>query len=288
MKFTIITLLVSSMLIAQELIAESWSETQIYHAGDIVEFEGKSYLASYWNKGMPPIDNKIAWDGWITIKNHRVFQWKPHKAYRSGSVVKFNEDNYIAKWWNKNSSPDQDKTPWVKLTLGVGEEADTNDRDNILGRDKDGNGIRDSYELFIEKKYKDPVVKSYLKTAAREYQKVLELHLNPDIAEALTTAQADVLMNDLVALIVCNRELRKTGRLPLNSPSSSEYYNTIERAIARHKGERIIHHKLKSDYMPSVDRSNPCGAISYGESLNSIFTRYAKNYIYPLFLRLYF
>ncbi len=267
MRFKIIILLFACIVSSQQLAAESWAADKVYHSGDIVEFKGKYYLAGYWNKRMQPIDNKIVWDGWISIKNHRIAQWKPHKAYRPGRVVKFNEENYIAKWWNKNSAPDTDRSPWVKLTVGIGQEPGPDDKNNVLGRDKDDNGIRDSYERFIEKKYTDPILKSYLKTAAREYQKVLELHLNPDIAESMTTEQATQMMNDLVTFMFCNRKLRKEGRLPLNSSPISEYYNTIERAIARHKGERVIYKKNIDESFNAYIEPNVCGSLFQGGEL---------------------
>lgn len=265
MIFNIMIILLSSLLINAQLLAESWSADKVYHSGDIVEFKGKSYLASYGSQDLQPINNKVAWDGWVTIKNRRLAQWKKHKSYPAGSVITFNDENYIAKWSNKNSAPDANRALWVKLVFGEGEEAGADDKDNILGKDKDANGIRDSYELFVNKKYKDTVVKQYLKSAAREYQKVLELHLDPDLADSMTTEQADTMMNELVAFLKCNRELRNQGKLPLSSSPITEYYNTIERAIGRHNGERILHHKLNEDFIVSVDRANPCGSITNGE-----------------------
>jgi len=94
--------LLSSLLISAQLVAESWSVDRLYQSGDIVKFKGKSYLASYGSQGMQPINNKVAWDGWSTIKNKRLAQWKKQKAYQAGSVITFNNENYIAKWWNKN------------------------------------------------------------------------------------------------------------------------------------------------------------------------------------------
>lgn len=261
MRFKIITILINSLLMAQKLIAESWSENTAYHAGNIVDFNEKFYMASYWNKGMQPIDNKVAWDGWISIKNNTLPLWKANKAYQPGSVIKYNEQNYISKWWNENALPEQDKTSWAKLSIATGIKYEADEQDNILGIDKDSNGIRDSYEFFIEKKYNDPVIKSYLKSAAREYQKVLELHLNPDIAGSLTNEQATQIMKNLVTFMFCNRKLRKEGRLPLNSSPISEYYNTVERAIARHKGGIVLYKKNIDESFNPYNEPNACGSL---------------------------
>lgn len=259
--------LLSSLIFSKQLIAESWSADKTYDSGDIVEFDGKYYLASYWSQGMQPIDNQVAWDGWISIKEKQLAQWKVHKKYKAGSVVIFNEKNYIAKWWNRGTPPETEHSPWVKLALGIGEEAAPDDRYNVLGKDKDGNGIRDSYERFVEKTYQDPIIKSYLKTSAREYQKVLELDVNAKLAESLTTEQAEIILNNLVTFLYCNRKLRKEGRLPLNSSPISEYYNTIERAISRHKGGRILYKKNIEESFNPYNEPDACGSLIQGEKL---------------------
>jgi len=261
MRCKTILILLIFLIRSSQLIAEQWSAKETYHSGDIVTYKNHYYLASYGNKNLQPIDNKFSWDGWITIKNSHLTEWEARKIYKAGSVIKFDDKNYIAKWWNREKSPAHIPSSWVTLAVGMGDKPTVDDEQNILGSDKDNNGIRDSYELFIEQNYSGLTIKSYLKTAAREYQKLLEISLDPELAESLSTEQAQLLMNDLMTFSFCNRQLRLAGELPMDSSPTAEYYNTIARSISRHQGGRVLYKKNLDESFNPYNEPNACGSL---------------------------
>ena len=78
----------------------------------------------------------------------------------------------MEKWRNKRDVPELPSSKWVKLSSEVinnNEEVD--ERKHVLGKDKNSNDIRDSYEQAIEKQHKEIMVQSYLKNIGRDYQK---------------------------------------------------------------------------------------------------------------------
>ncbi|MEG0260028.1 MAG: lytic polysaccharide monooxygenase [Lysinibacillus sp.] len=92
----------------------SWSSTQVYVGGNTVTYNGSSYKAKWWTQGDKP-DNSAVWE--LVISSGGVnpdpsaLEWNTNKVYLGGEKVKYNGEQYRAKWWTQGDKP-SDSIVW--------------------------------------------------------------------------------------------------------------------------------------------------------------------------------
>ncbi len=88
-----------------------WSSTEVYQATDKASFQGRIYLAKWWNQGQQP-DSSSAWQP--VDEPNTPAAWNINKAYQAGAKITYQGQRYSAKWWTQGDTPGQANV-WKKL-----------------------------------------------------------------------------------------------------------------------------------------------------------------------------
>ncbi len=245
----------ATIIFSQSAFATSeWLSDQVYTAGDIVTWQGDTYISSHWTKGIEPVMNDINWDGWVFIESSSIKDWEPNTEYDGGDVVRLNANHYLAKWWSKDEIP-ADSTAWRKLS-DFDVSPPTPPVSPVLGSDEDSNGIRDDYEQALKTFYPlDKQNYTQVATAASYvWKKQTEIALDDTIK--MTPISAAIAYNEELALDHCFLLLKKED--PDFNPPHLAYYNTPERALKSRIGHERIAKMIGDRTDLIVIPSDPC------------------------------
>ena len=206
---------------------ESWSSDQNYQRGDLVEYQQTAYIALLSSKNIKPKKVSVLWR---PVNVNSTPQPKPGKLYLLGAVVAEGDSRYIAKKLNilHKSSDLQDSEKWIAYS-GKPPLPDTPNDDPIqqlLGEDKNNNGVRDDFEELILSSELAERTKQHALQAARAYGHALTLHMT---GETISHAQAHQAMQHLIFAEKCRRQYAKEDGV---SWRESDYYNDIDRLEA--------------------------------------------------------
>ncbi len=83
--------------------APVWQSTKAYKTGDKVSYNGKVYIAKWWNKNEKP-DSSFAWE-LTEPDDSNTPTWKSSQAYQGGDEVTHSGNDYRAKWWTQGDEP---------------------------------------------------------------------------------------------------------------------------------------------------------------------------------------
>src|SRR5690554_7322782 len=158
---------------------ESWSSEQSYQRGDLVEYQQAAYIALLPSKKIKPKKISVLWR---PLQLSSTTPPKPGKLYLLGAVVAEGDSRYIAKKLNilHKSSDLQDSEKWIAYS-GNSPLPDTPSDDPIqqlLGEDKNNNGVRDDFEELILNSELSERTKQHALQAARAYGHALTLHID--------------------------------------------------------------------------------------------------------------
>lgn len=184
MKKGLILVLLSVFSFASN--AELWDKNKTYNAGDVVEWNDATYVSTSWSENKVPKDNVNGWYEWVIFEPQLIMPWGASDIYQGGDIVEYKNQYYLARWWNKKSTPEKNEV-WIRLNI----ESAVTDQDKIdsltesnqipnlerddelLGVDDDNNGIRDDIDAYIEFHHKDENQKKAVKQLASAMQKML-------------------------------------------------------------------------------------------------------------------
>ncbi len=166
----------------------TWDKNTVYVAGDIVELNNTTYVATYWNINKQPQPNGKSWDGWVTLNIEQANDWNNSQAYQGGQIVKYQQQFYLARWWNQKANPSSDNV-WLKLNINLPvsdqdkiDELTQNQiipnlerEESLLGIDDNQNGIRDDIDLFIEFHYPELSQQKAVQQLAKSLQNSLSV-----------------------------------------------------------------------------------------------------------------
>jgi hypothetical protein len=206
---------------------EPWSAEKNYQRGDLAEFQKTAYIALLPSKNIKPQKVSILWRP-VALNNTAAP--KPGKIYLLGAVVMEGKNKYIAKELNifQSSEDLKNNKKWIAYT-GKPSAPDTPIDDPIqqlLGEDKNKNGVRDDFEeLILNSELSEPA-KQHALQAGKVYGQALTLHIS---GEALSQAQAHQAMQNLIIAYGCQLHLAKEDGA---SWKESDYYNDIDRLEA--------------------------------------------------------
>lgn len=206
---------------------EPWSETIDYQRGDLAKYKDVAYIALLPSKNIKPKKISILWR---PINLHNTQPPQKGKLYLLGAVVKKDDKQYITKRLNilSNLSDLKNEKKWIAYSgeLLVPEEPTDDPIQQLLGEDKNNNGVRDDFEELILNSELSEATKQHALQSAKIFGQTLTLHL---IGEELTHAQAHEAMQNLILTEMCRRQhMRKNG----NAWRESDYYNNIDRLEA--------------------------------------------------------
>ena len=206
---------------------ELWSSEQNYQRGDLVEYQQTAYIALLSSKNIKPKKVSVLWR---PVNVNSTPQPKPGKLYLLGAVVTEGDNKYIAKKLNilHKSSDLQDSEKWIAYS-GKSPLPDTPSDDPIqqlLGEDKNNNGVRDDFEELILNSELSERTKQHALQAARAYGHALTLHMT---GETISHAEAHQAMQHLIFAEKCRRQYAKEDGV---SWRKSDYYSTIDRLEA--------------------------------------------------------
>lgn len=107
-----------SISVAEFTVLElpAWDPDTVYRRGDEVSFEGSTYRATWWTRGLAP--DRSPWLSWqeIAATADGTALWTPSRIFNPGDVVSFEGERYQAKWWTRNQMPGASAFgPWQPL-----------------------------------------------------------------------------------------------------------------------------------------------------------------------------
>ncbi|WP_394253041.1 carbohydrate-binding protein [Vibrio profundi] len=242
-KFIAIVLFIAIVFIPTfAYAADEWDKNAVYESGDTVKWKGLTYISSYWTQGTEPVDNQISWDGWITIDTDSIEAWKQSSTYNGGDVVEYNSGFYLAKWWNTNEIPST-SSEWQRLDINtIVKPTPDPDDTNIIGKDNDGDGLRDDYAVTIEESYTESKEIALATQAGREFGKLLEFSEN-DIE--ITVEDAQLMATNGIALQYCIDVYKMENPEFLNPIDL--YFDTLDRAIANREASTKLYKSLQGN-----------------------------------------
>ncbi|WDF04725.1 5'-nucleotidase C-terminal domain-containing protein [Shouchella hunanensis] len=90
---------------------DEWSGSQVYTAGDRVEYNGDFYEAKWWTQGENPSQSG-QWDVWKKVADCYEIpegpqEWNKDQIYVAGDQVLLDGQLYEAKWWTQGENPSQ-------------------------------------------------------------------------------------------------------------------------------------------------------------------------------------
>lgn len=91
-----------------------WDAATEHHGGDLVSYDGASWLASWWTKNQEPGDPYGPWQE-ITISAEGTDVWRPSRIFDAGDVVEYKGRRYEATWWTRNQTPGDSNGPWKQI-----------------------------------------------------------------------------------------------------------------------------------------------------------------------------
>lgn len=206
---------------------EPWSSDQSYQRGDLAEYQNTAYIALLPSKNIKPKKISVLWR---FVKLNSTTPPKSGKLYLLGAVVAEGDSKYIAKKLNILHRPSdlESSEKWVAYS-GNSSSPNTPDDDPIqqlLGEDKNNNGVRDDFEELILSSELAEQTKQHALQAARAYGHALTLHMT---GEVISHSQAHQAMQHLIFTEKCRRQYAKEDGV---SWRKSDYYNTIDRLEA--------------------------------------------------------
>jgi enterochelin esterase-like enzyme/chitodextrinase len=89
----------------------AWSSSTTYDAGDLVSYNGSTWVASWWTRNQVPGDPFGPWQE-IQTADAGVAIWTPSRIFVAGDVVLYEGKRYEAKWWTRNQVPGDPYGPW--------------------------------------------------------------------------------------------------------------------------------------------------------------------------------
>ena len=95
-------------------VRPSWSASFVYDRGDVVTFDGKRYLASYYTKNQKPGDPNGPWQE-IAETADGVAIWTASRIFTGGDIVLHDGATWKAQWYTRNQEPGAATGPWQEI-----------------------------------------------------------------------------------------------------------------------------------------------------------------------------
>lgn len=156
----------------------------------------------------------------------------------SGENLRQEADNY---------SIPSDSAELPRLGLDVGEKPKPNsdpksDEDNVIGEDRNGDGLRDQYAVIIEETYTNRQEVALAILAGITFEKLLEFSENNI---GITVEDAQLMAIDGITIQYCI-DIYKQATPNFVNPIDL-YYDTIERVIARNEASTRLYKALQGN-----------------------------------------
>lgn len=90
----------------------AWDPRTVYQGGELVSYEGATWLASWYTKGQEPGDPVGPWQEIKPAGDDGIADWAASRIYQGGDSVSFEGETYEAKWWTRNEEPGGRGGPW--------------------------------------------------------------------------------------------------------------------------------------------------------------------------------
>ncbi|WP_185976740.1 glycosyl hydrolase family 18 protein [Catenovulum sediminis] len=91
---------------------DTWDAGAIYHAGDVVIYQGVEYRAKWWTQGNQP-DLGGPWEAVNPDTTPGGTTWNASAVYNGGDQVTYQGETYQAQWWTQGEEPGV-ASVWVK------------------------------------------------------------------------------------------------------------------------------------------------------------------------------
>ncbi|WP_432828902.1 nuclear transport factor 2 family protein [Dactylosporangium sp. CA-092794] len=89
----------------------AWNASTVYNSPDRVTYNGKVFVANWYNRNQKPGDPYGAWQE-LAMTEAGVTIWTASRIFDTGDRVTYNGHLYEAKWWTRNQAPGDQYGPW--------------------------------------------------------------------------------------------------------------------------------------------------------------------------------
>ncbi|MBY6017372.1 hypothetical protein KUW04_06215 [Halomonas denitrificans] len=258
----LITLLASLSSMAKDFEDyRTYKPERRYYRGQVVSQHSHLWVSRFPSRNKEPKDHPFRW-GKVEIEE--VQDWRRNRFYPIGSVVQFDGLYYFAKnltLFRPNSY--FGRRHWQKFTHpAIGYDLPVIDREeareDLHGIDRNLNGLRDDYEVYVIMNHPSQEMKDLGFEAGRLYTEVMSL-IDKELYE-ISYANAESMMNRMLDMDECISSKRQSGQT--EDGFSAAFYNTKDRILADFRSQFKLHDIL-GDNFPAKISDNPCGEFNY-------------------------
>ena len=93
----------------------AWERGTVYRGGELVSYEGSTWLASWYTKGQTPGNPYGPWQEIKPVGADGIADWAESRIYQAGDAVHLDGQTYEAKWWTRNQEPGHRFGPWKAI-----------------------------------------------------------------------------------------------------------------------------------------------------------------------------
>ncbi|MBY5979980.1 hypothetical protein [Ferrimonas balearica] len=240
---------------------QAYEPEQRYYRGQVVSQHSHLWVSRFPSRNKEPKDHPFRW-GKVEIED--VQDWRRNRFYPIGSVVEFRGDYYFAKdltlfrpnsyfgrrHWQKFNHP----AIGYDLPVIDREEA----REDLHGIDRNRNGLRDDYEVYVIMNHPSQEMKDLGFEAGRLYTEVMSL-IDKELYE-ISYASAESMMNRMLDMSACVRLKVRAGQSKHGFHSA--FYNTKDRILSDFRSQYKLHDILGDNFLATVS-DTPCEEFSY-------------------------
>ncbi|WP_223692787.1 carbohydrate-binding protein [Leifsonia poae] len=91
-----------------------WTASRVFNAGDKVNYQGKTFLATWYTRNEAPGSATGPWQE-IASTSDGVAVWTPSRIFNTGDVVVYNGQKYTARWYSRNQVPTTPNGAWAAV-----------------------------------------------------------------------------------------------------------------------------------------------------------------------------
>jgi chondroitin AC lyase len=91
--------------------AAVWTASRIFHTGDRVDYQGRTFEAAWYSRGDTPGSVTGPWEEIATAPDGTAI-WTATRIFDTGDVVLYNGQKYTARWYSRNQVPGTPNSAW--------------------------------------------------------------------------------------------------------------------------------------------------------------------------------
>lgn len=92
-----------------------WTASRIFNTGDVVAYNGATYIAAWYSRDEVPGDPTGSWEQIGTSGPNGIAAWTASMIYNAGDKVTYQGVTYQAQWYSRDVAPGGKNSPWKAI-----------------------------------------------------------------------------------------------------------------------------------------------------------------------------